>query len=292
MVQLLLLISLLGTALCTSDHPDQEQLFAAFAAEEQGLMEMAQQIIVPASDAARLEQNEMFRESLLAVLLRDDSFVYPFDSLKTVSIQTCPLGRFRMFTWYVPLSRQRFHYFGVLQLPTSEPNQPSLIELHDATSEINWREAGTLDPEQWPGAWYYDMVHFRLDDIDWYLLLGWKGDNPLTRVRIIEPFGVFDGQALFGAQVFGQSFEGMWRIIFEYSSSVSMSLLVEDDFFKTESGRHDMVVFDRLAPLQERLKGNFQFYVPEANIFDGLYFSEGKWNLVRDVDARLPERGE
>ena len=276
-----------------SAHPPGDQFASPdFAAAEDSLAKMALQIVEPFSDQQRLDNNRLFETFLSDVLGRKGAFAHPFDSLETVAIQTCHQESFRIFTWYVPLSGQQFRYFGIVQLPEKENANHPLIMLHDATSDIRWQDEQGLSHERWFGAWYYDMIHFVSEGEPWYLLLGWKGDNPQTRMRIIEPFNISRGEPRFGAPVFGEDHEGLWRIVFSYAALVSMSLLVEQEFYQTESGWHDMVVFDRLAPMHESMRGDPQYYVPEANIFDGLYFHQGKWVLVKDVDARLPERVE
>lgn len=47
-----------------------------------------------------------------------------------------------------------------------------------------------------------------------------------------------------------------------------------------------MIVFDRLVPLDPSLAGQYQYYIPETNIFDAFVFSKGKWIFAQDVDAR------
>jgi len=70
-----------------------------------------------------------------------------------------------------------------------------------------------------------------------------------------------------------------------------MSLKYEKQFLNTKKRRKrkkDMIVFDRISPLNPNLKGQYQFYMPETNIFDGFVFTKGKWQYVKDVDARNP----
>lgn len=47
-----------------------------------------------------------------------------------------------------------------------------------------------------------------------------------------------------------------------------------------------MIVFDRLIPMDPSLAGQYQYYIPETNIFDAFVFSKGKWIFAQDVDAR------
>ena len=51
-----------------------------------------------------------------------------------------------------------------------------------------------------------------------------------------------------------------------------------------------MIVFDRLTPMDPKLEGQYEFYVPETNIFDGFVFYNGKWVFIKEVDARNPDK--
>lgn len=48
----------------------------------------------------------------------------------------------------------------------------------------------------------------------------------------------------------------------------------------------NMIVFDRIAPMEQGLEGLYQFYVPQAYAYDAYVFYDGKWRFVEDVDAR------
>ncbi|HRS54806.1 MAG TPA: hypothetical protein P5250_08890, partial [Bacteroidales bacterium] len=58
----------------------------------------------------------------------------------------------------------------------------------------------------------------------------------------------------------------------------------------------NMIVFNRLSPFDPRtgeekpsLEGQFQYYVPEANIIDAFIFKKGKWLFIKDIDAKNPK---
>ncbi|TVR43343.1 MAG: hypothetical protein EA394_01385 [Bacteroidia bacterium] len=260
-----------------------------FQRAEQELMQLANEIADREDDAGRLEANHRFMVLFEEVLRREHGFSYPFDSLQTVSVLPAPGRDFRIITWYVPLSGQQFRYFGFIQRAGSATSEHLTIPLRDATPDLLIRDEGELDADRWFGAYYYDLIHHRVDGEDFYTLLGWKGNSPLTRIRVIEPLSFSDGLPVFGRQLFDHPFGDHWRIVFEYAARVSMSLLYEKDFFREGDLWHPMIVFDRLTPINRSLEGHYQFYKPEVNIFDGFYFWQGRWVFVGDVDARLPE---
>jgi len=260
-----------------------------FSEAGDSLHAMATRIVQPEGDDERLEHNREFKAYLKEVLGHEGSFHYPFDSLQTVSVLYAPDHKFRLFTWYVPLSGQQFRYFGYLQRGEKDALENHLYELSDHTGQLREQPDGELTPENWYGAYYYEILHHQDENGKHvYTLLGWKGDNPRTRIRVIEPLVIRQGGPVFGHPVFTGPYEENHRVIFQYSANVSMSLLYEHEFFQKGDSLHDMIVFDRLEPLHESLRGHYQFYKPEVNIFDGMYLENGSWVLVEDVDARMP----
>ncbi len=297
-------LAFLAIALCASGQHTAEtapimqlkttEPASAFMALEDSLKNLALQIIEPVADSARRENNRQFYHELVRVLETDGSFHHPFDSLQTVSMLMAPDSSFRIITWYVPLQGQRFDYFGIIQqFPESErsgkgPGSPLLIHLHDSTSAIGSTVFSELSPNRWFGAYYYQIIHERTGDTDLYTLLGWKGDNPHTRLRVIEPLWFRDGQPVFGKQAFRIGQRDPFRIVFEYSAMAAMSLVYATHPIRPGQPARDMIVFDRLSPGDESLRGHYRFYLPEANVLDALVFEDGHWVFYPDVDARAP----
>lgn len=256
-----------------------------FRQAEDSLVVLARDIMRPADDAGRLKANSVFIQYFGEVLSQPGSMDHAFDSLRTVSLISPSDGRFRLITWYVPLQRQRFRYFGFLQ---GENRQGVPVELHDETHRIDWEDEKGLLPERWYGAFYYDIIEH--PGHEFYTLLGWKGHSPILRKRVVEILDFTGGEAVFGRPLFAPPYENHWRIVFQYSARVSMSLLKESIGGETPGDEQAMIVFDRLHPMNEGLQGRFQFYVPEANVFDAFFFEDGSWLYVPDVDLRMPER--
>jgi hypothetical protein len=258
-----------------------------FTAIEDSLHRMAMRIIEPREDSERLERNASFLESLREALLVDSALTHPFDSVRTVSFLPDPGGKFRIVTWYVPLVSGQFQYYGFVQTKATEKEAGRLFILNDLTLMLNQVSARELNHDEWFGAYYYELIHLRERRKDYFTLLGWKGDNPASRKRVIEPFRLTEQGPVFGAPVFDAGDHKPFRVIFEYSARVSMSLKYHAEFPVRRRRTIPMIIFDRLSPTHETLRGNFQFYVPEVNVFDGFRFKDGRWVFVPDVDARV-----
>ena len=278
----------------TAETDETAEPASAFVALEDSLKKMALRIIEPVADSARMENNRQFYHELVRVLETGGSFHHPFDSLQTVSMLMAPDSSFRIITWYVPLQAQRFDYFGIIQQsPDKQTDELDgntlLIHLHDSTSVIGSTVFSELSPDKWFGAYYYQIIHERSGDTDLYTLLGWKGDNPHTRLRVIEPLWFRDRQPVFGKQAFRIGQRDPFRIVFEYSAMAAMSLVYATRPVRPGQPARDMIVFDRLSPGDESMRGHYRFYLPEANVLDALVFEDGIWVFYPDVDARAPQ---
>lgn len=262
-----------------------------FAAYEDSLKILMQKITQPQHDFERLTYNYEFKKYFEKVLRFEGSADYPFDSLTTVSRLTAPDESFRIFTWFVPLEEGKFEYFGFFQHRFDRRNQVELYTLTDGAARLEQPQYETLDHENWYGAYYTELIHKRYKRNDHYVLLGWRGDNPLTRKRVIEPLSIMEkGRPSFGKPVFLYQDNKHRRIIFEYSARATMAIRYEAHMINQSRRAQDVIVFDRMLPTHDFLKGNYQFYVPETNIFDGFLFEDGKWHFIQDVDARNPRR--
>lgn len=262
-----------------------------FRAHEDSLKGLLRQITETEHDFERLSRNLKFKTYFEQVLLKEHSFEYPFDSLTTVSRLKAPDGSFRIITWYVPLDNSQFEYFGFFQSEKSRGEGYELFTLTDQSENIENLEFETLDHENWYGTYYTDLIHKRHQRKDYYILLGWRGDNPLTRKRTIEPLRIRGrGRPSFGEPVFRYKDNRHRRIIFEYSARVSMTIRYEAHPVEGSRRPVDLIIFDRLAPTHSFLQGHYQFYYPETNIFDGFAFDEGRWIFHADIDARNPRR--
>jgi hypothetical protein len=71
-----------------------------------------------------------------------------------------------------------------------------------------------------------------------------------------------------------------------------MSLKYDKQNMQNNKKKKMMIVFDRLAPLDPNLEGQYQFYYPETNIFDAFIFRSGKWEYIKDIDARNPKESK
>ena len=87
--------------------------------------------------------------TLVQALKIENSFHYPFDRLKTISIQYPPDSTFRIFTWQLYVDVDDYRYYGAIQV-----NSPDLklYPLIDRSYEVESEEYDILNPDKWYGA--------------------------------------------------------------------------------------------------------------------------------------------
>ncbi len=255
-----------------------------------------------ASDSARAQTNSLFLATLRSTLDLPGSFDYPFDSLKTLGKITSPDRKVRFYNWNLPLRDGTNRYFCLLQVKKDEHNAFDVWSLTDASDSLESPESQVLSASRWYGVLYYKVIlNTGSDGKPVYTLLGWDGISPILTSKLIEVLTFDpDRQPRFGAQIFTDYENGQYRrVILTYSSEARMTMKYDElsvkkgskiqDLLK-RSGIHqdkiDMIVFDRLVPLEPQLEGLRQYYVPSADIYDGFVFLNNSWHFIREVDAR------
>ena len=277
------------SCLCAQDLPELEQ----------SMISAHRLVLSSPSEPERFAANEQFIHLLDEALAQDTRMRYGFDSLRTVSILSSDDGKFRVFSWYVQYQSGEYTYFGLIQSWNERSKRFESHWLTDRSPQILQPEEALLDADNWYGALYYDIVETGKSDRKYYTLLGWDGNDQVMRRKIIEVLTFRQsGSPVFGYNLFRNYNRKARRIIFEYSARSGMTLRYDRQAYhvkernkrtrktRLKEVQDDMIVFDRLVPLQPSLTGNREFYVPESNVFDALIWTGGHWDIVRDVDAR------
>lgn len=235
----------------------------SFAQWQDSLQTLGMQIYQEEAEPDRLKANFSFVRTLVAALQTSNSYSFDFDSLHMISIRKSPDNRFRIFSWHVPLSDGSYLYYGTIQLNTPDGSL-KLYPLLDVTYEIRDPESVISNSTEWYGAQYYEIIPYQ----DSYILLGWKGHNPLVTQKVIEVLTIDqkNDQAILGKKIFNAPETTDYsRIIYHFSQQVSMHLAYDPE--------HNRIVFDHLVPSDEKLKGQYEHYGPDLS-FDAWYLGK------------------
>ena len=130
-----------------------------------------------------------------------------------------------------------------------------MISQHQSLDQIRKKKA--LDNRNWFGSLYYHIIPFNKGSRTYYALLGWDGNNRLSKKKIIEVMAFSGSKIKFGFPIFKQQ-DNQWyrRVIFEYSAQASMSLK------EYPTKKTTLIVFDHLAPSSGALKGHPEHLFP------------------------------
>lgn len=265
---ILLIIGTLSLNLKAQQSPNTLNVF------QDTLIKISARVVAAQNDAQKLEINGGFVKTLVDALKVSNSFSYPFDSLKNVSVIKSPDQAFRILSWYVLLENGTYRYYGAVQMNTKS-GPLKLYPLIDQTDNLGDPNVITNN-QKWFGARYYEIVPVTSGNrLPYYVILGWKGNTQITTKKVIDILSFDKDNLTFGAPVFdGKELKGKNRIIFEYAKSNAMTL-------KTDL-KAGMIVFDHLASFDPEIKGKFEYYGSDGT-FDGFKIIGGRLKLQEDI---------
>lgn len=229
-----------------------------------------------------MELIQLFEETLKS----NTSFDFGFDSLKKdIGILDSPDKTFRIIHWNIPYNDGTYKYFGFIQekfITGKKKNKTESIlvfPLIDRSVEIKNPENHMSDNKKWYGMLYYKIVPLKTRSKTYYTLLGWDGNDKISQKKFIDIL-TFDnnGNPRFGADIFDIPKKNPKRICFEYAHNCTFVLRYNEDM--------NMIVFDRLGPMEPQLAGQFQYYCTTDFQYDGYKIKKGKWLFMTDIQPR------
>jgi hypothetical protein len=262
-----------------AQHSDSNKNKQTMLNLQDSLQILSYKIINDSIEPERYNANYQFIKTLVNTLKTPYSFNFSFDSLKTISIQSSPDKRFRIFSWHVMNNDGSYRYYGTIQMNNPD-GKLQMFPLVDYTPAIKNSADTVTTPDKWYGAQYYRIISV-LNNVQtpYYVLLGWKGNTVRSTKKVMEILYFKDGKAYFGMPVFDGDKEQPTkkRAIFEYDRRASMVLNYEPSI--------STVVFDHLAPPDPKLKGRFELYGPDFS-YDGYRLANGRWKFVQDLELK------
>ncbi|MBW7846121.1 MAG: hypothetical protein H3C45_10865 [Bacteroidia bacterium] len=245
------------------------------------LENLGQTMITVSDENARLIAAYNFVKTLLVAFRIHNSYFYPFDSIKNISVLVSPDNNFRIFTWNIALNTESYQNFGVIQL-----NPDYMKKIKDTTnlrsfyplidkSEIYKRAMDTTANNlHWFGALYYKIILNKHKNKTYYTLLGWDGNTKMSNKKIVESLYFENNIPFFGAPIFDmkntQYPKPLKRLIFEYNNYANMALRYEPS--------KEILVQENVAPTRQQDYGKPETYVPDGS-YDYYKFNKknGKW---------------
>ncbi len=244
------------------------------------LKKLGHDILYGETDSIRISCKEKFNEAMEKALNYEASFLYPFDSVKNVSILTAPDNSFRILTWYLPtVSGSSNSFYGYIQTYNKRKNTSKLFPLIDKSDTITNPQIRKLNTDCWYGQVYYKMIPCKKGGRKFYTMLGCRWMDKTKTQKIIDVVSVSGDKITFGLPIFKQK-KPLSRMLFTYSAQVVMSLKYNES--------NKIITYDHLQPSDPNMVGQYEFYGPDGS-YDELIFKKGNWILKADVDVRNPK---
>ena len=273
--KILLFFFLLSGFICYSQTEGQKKQLALY---EDSLKNIQKEIFKAKNDGLKRFASQQFGDIIERALAVENSFDFPFDSLKEVARLISPDKKFRIINWNLPLDDGTHEYYGYIQAYNAKTKKYDVFKLIDRSADVRNPETYTSDHNKWYGMLYYKIILRKVNKKSVYTLLAWDGNDKTSNKKIIDVLSFnSNGVPQFGMDIFKIEKRSPKRMVFEFVKEASMSLKYDE--------KKNMITFDYLVPPDESLKGQFQFYGPDFSI-DGLKFEKGFWVYVQDIDAR------
>jgi hypothetical protein len=240
-----------------------------------------------------------FIPKLVTALKLDNSFFFPFDSFETISKVYPADSSFRIFTWQVLMTtpikiasknsktgrdtvfqKPIVRYYGVIQMRSKQLKMFPLF----ASDTLPYGTEKILGPKNWLGQLYYNMMQETVNGKNYYTLFGYEVPDLLTRRKIIDIL-TFDeqGQPRFGAPMFWFKYDDstsnktgdtLSRFYIEYKYDATPVLNYDKEL--------EMIVFDHVAPPNDKSKGASFTYVPDGT-YEGFKWINNHWQWIEKV---------
>lgn len=258
---------------------------------EKKLMELLKETRSATEDSTRIALNERFADMLATTLNKSASHSWPFDSLNLGKL-TSKNGNIRIFNWNIQ-QNDRSNLYSMVILNVA---MDTVIRLQTMPSIKVLDENAIYNNGKWPGGLYYKMIEREDTPKNLYTLLSWDGFSLQASRKIIDVL-TFDnkGMPVFGSPIFKTKSGLRSRVVSEYSARSSFTLHYDRQKIELSNVRRskrkiddEMIVLDRLIPLNESLQGQSWAYVAAGNIYDAFVFLNNYWSFVEDIAPRNP----
>ncbi|MGO4290369.1 hypothetical protein [Chitinophaga sp. RAB17] len=272
---LLSLLLLLACLLTHAQQPDAAAL-KQLKHDQDTLQVLSMDIFNGKGDDGRERAKDAFIPMLVRALKTKYSFRFPFDSLKTISIQYPQDSTFRIFTWALERENGFYRHFGAIQMNTAD-GQLKLFPLFDASDYITNTDT-IADNKSWYGCLYYAVIHRHYFNQEFYTLFGWDANNPRSQKKIVEMLTFKNGAPVFGGPFFSFAEDSTPkptrnRFIIEYKKESTATLNYNKEL--------DMIVYDHLISETNEPAKKFT-YVSDMD-YEGFKWQAGKWMHVNKI---------
>ncbi len=255
---------------------------SSFTKYEKELIRYNDYFINASKKENRLYAHDKFRNLFLEALSKEKSFEFPFDSLEGVSKIFPSDSSFRIFTWQLMESYQKFNYYGFIQLKTGE-----VINLKEGINNTNDLEYSSFSPDYWFGQIYYNLKEYELDNIKRYLLFGYKQLDASNKVKAVVPLKFLDSGVAFGDEIFEDTLreDSYKTMILHKTAFDSASKLNYDESL-------NIIIYDHLVDAflpDSRGNKSKLVKIPDGT-YHGYKLDGDKWKFINNVFDKVYDK--
>jgi hypothetical protein len=252
--------------------------------KEDSLKTFAVQIIQGINAENRFKADSIFTRLLVRSLKIKNSFHYPFDSLKTISVQYAPDSAFRIFTWQLVINENVIRQHGAIQMKTYDGSLKlyPLIDKSDVTTNLTDTMGNNYG---WIGAIYYKIIVKKSGNQKYYTLLGFDENNIRSSRKIIEVLNFVNDEPVFGGRYFSYENDvpfksAQSRYVMEFKKEAGPRLNYDQDL--------DMIIVEHLV--SESNEPNKKWTLVGDGDYEGFKWQSGKWvHVVKVFNVVTPD---
>ncbi len=248
------------------------------------IRQLADSMLRGSTDAVKDSCNALLINSMEHFLQNPASFETSFDNIKSISTLTTDDKCIRFYQWATQVyATNSYKITGFVQMRDRKTKLLTFWKLKNSEEDKYTAMGHEMNTGNWFACIYYKCIITKFGKDKVYTLLGWRGNNTKTSMKIIDVLTIKGNIPVFGKKIFtspatmlpvGKSSD-KFRIIFEYNANAVMTL---------RYGKK-RIVFDHISPAKPALKGNEEFYGPDFS-YDAFRWKNKKWEGVPDIDIR------
>ncbi len=228
----------------------------------------------------RKNANDSFISYLKLFVEKEESFLYPVDSLKTVMFLNSPDKKLQIITWLFSDNSGFYKSYGLIRYL----NKKEIINYWlKENIETNTKLAldAQFDESNWQGGLCYQLIPMKVKRKQCYVVLTMHGMDPKINRKSIDVISFDNENVIFGLPIFYMSdndYEPSSRCIFDFADETTMTLRFETSKY---------IVFDNLEPASKVLAGENKFLVPEGTYNYFKKTRNSRYYLKKDFDTKL-----
>jgi hypothetical protein len=260
-----------------------------FIKKEDSLKIYADSMINGETAGKRFISDSQFVKTFVRSLKISNSFLYPFDSLPTVSKLYPPDSSFRIFSWQLKKDDYMYYQKGAIQMKTPDGSL-KLFPLFDASMFTGKPLDSVRSKKNWIGAIYYRIIQKNFNGKKYYTLLGFDDYTVSSNRKWMEVLSFDDqsGEPVFGGPVI--TFKDDTSRIKPVLNRFAIEYKKEARTLFNYNPEMDMIIYDHLISETEEPEKK-ETYIPDGD-FEGFKWENGQWVHVEKVFNFKLQNGE